>query len=264
MSNVLVSIIMPCYNSAHFIGGAICSVVNQSYQDWELLICDDESTDGSRQIAEDWVSKDPRIKVLQNRFKKGAPGARNTSLSVARGRYIAFLDADDLWNFDKLEKQISHMRATGSLFSVTYYNVINEEGQHSHVVNTPNTITKRSMMYSNFVPCLTAVYDSGVLGKVYQPNIKKRNDYALWLTLFREKGVERATSFPEVLASYRQNGYGLSSSKFDALKYFFLCLRRYGGKSRISAVYFTCIYLMVTLIKKRFPRIYNFIVTQIV
>lgn len=260
---VNVSIIMPCYNSAQFIDEAVCSVVNQSYQDWELLICDDESTDGSKQIAEDWVKKDPRIKVLQNRFKKGAPGARNTCLYEAQGRYIAFLDSDDRWYPRKLEKQIDHMMKTGSVFCVTYYDLMDESGVHCHSVKTPNNITFLHMMYSNFIPCLTAVYDSMILGKVTQPSIKKRNDYALWLTLFKEKGVERATSFPESLAAYRQNDYGLSSSGRDALFFYFICLRKYAGRALIPSLYFLLIYMTVVFIKKRLPRVYNYLAVRL-
>ena len=94
---ICVSILMPCFNNELFLEEAIASVVEQNYTDWELLICDDGSADGSIQIAERWASKDQRIKVLKNKFEKGAPGARNTSLAAACGKYIAFLDADDVW-----------------------------------------------------------------------------------------------------------------------------------------------------------------------
>ena len=261
-NTALVSVIMPCYNAELYIELAITSVVNQSFKEWELLICDDNSSDESLQIARKWAEKDSRIKVISNKFDKGAPGARNSCLEEACGRYIAFLDSDDIWNNNKLETQISHMQKNGSCFSVSYYDVINEQGRHSHVIKTPREITFRGMMYSNFIPCLTAIYDSQTLGKVVQPNVKKRNDYALWLTLFREKGVVKATSVPDVLASYRQNDYGLSSSKVDALRYYFICLRNYGGRTRISSIYFSAAYLILTLIKKRTPMIYNLIITR--
>lgn len=256
-SEALVSIIMPAFNVEKFIDQAIQSVFDQSFTNWELIICDDGSADGSKRIAERWASKDPRIKVLKNRFEKGAAGARNTCLSKAQGRYIAFLDSDDLWHPQKLEKQIDHMIKTESVFCVSYYDVMDEDGAHSRGVQTPAKITFRHMMYSNFIPCLTAIYDSEALGKVPQPNIKKRNDFALWLTLFTEKGLERATSVPESLASYRQNGYGLSSSGRDALVFYFICLRKYAGRAFITALYFSSIYVFIVLIKKRFPKIYN-------
>lgn len=253
----LVSIIMPCYNAAKFIDQAIRSVAAQTFEEWELLICDDNSSDASKKIAQKWSQIDASIKVLNNRYEKGASGARNTCLDVSRGRYIAFLDADDTWYPQKLEKQIDHMIKTGSVFCVSYYDVMDEDGVHSHGLQTPAKITFRHMMYNNFIPCLTAIYDREALGKVPQPNIKKRNDFALWLTLFTEKGVEWATSVPVSLASYRQNGYGLSSSRRDALVFYFICLRKYAGRAFIPALYFSSIYAIIVLIKKRFPKIYN-------
>ena len=257
-----VSIIMPCHNNALMIGEAIASVVSQTLIDWELLICDDESSDNSLDIAETWSSKDERIIVLKNRFKKGAPGARNTSLTAASGKYIAFLDADDVWYPQKLEKQIHHMEETGNLFCLSYYDVMNELGEHSHYVRTPSDISYRLMMYSNFIPCLTAIYNSDILGKVAQPNIRKRNDYALWLTLFEKQGLKNASAVTEVLASYRQNSYGLSSSAKDSLKYYFICLRQYANRSYVAALYFSSMYLLIVLLKKKAPSLYNYLVSR--
>ena len=259
----IVSIIMPCFNSEHHLDQAIMSVVQQSFKNWELLICDDNSSDSSLIIAQRWVKRDPRIQLLRNKFGKGASGARNSCIHEASGRFIAFLDSDDFWKFDKLEKQISHMDETGSSFSISYYNVIDDSGRFMHCVKTPRKVTFSLMMFSNFIPCLTAVYDSSVLGKVFQPDIEKRNDYALWLTLFSEKGVQSATVIPEPLAFYRQNSYGLSSSKVDALKFFFICLQRYGGRNSIASFYFTSFYLLLSIFKKLFPSIYNLFVVRI-
>ena len=256
-TELLVSIIMPCYNVANFIDVAILSVINQTYRNWELLICDDASNDGSAELAEEWAIKHGQIFFMSNKFAKGAAGARNTCLGVARGRYIAFLDADDLWYPDKLTKQIDHMISTGSSFCVSYYDVMDEDENYRYSVKTPKNITQRHMMYSNFIPCLTAIYDSRFLGKVPTPNIKKRNDYALWLTLFCERGLEKATSVPYSLASYRQNGYGLSSSGYESLIFYYLCLRKYAGRTIFLSLYFSMIYLTIILVKKRFPNIYN-------
>ena len=170
-------------------------------------------------------------------------------LTSASGRYIAFLDADDFWHAEKLEKQIDHMKSTGSVFCVSYYNVIDENGEQGHIIKTPAKITFAHMMYSNFIPCLTAVYDSMATGKVPQPNIK-RNDFALWLTLFHVRAVKQATSIPVSLASYRQNSYGLSSSKRDALVFYFICLRKYGGRSFFSSLCFSLVYMLIVVLKK--------------
>lgn len=259
----LVSIIMPCFNAEKFVGEAISSVIKQGFQDWELLVCDDGSTDSSRKILDDFSEADARITVLENQYDNGAPGARNSCLDVALGRFIAFLDADDIWYPDKLEKQIRYMIETGSHFCFSYYDVMNEKGEHLHIVKAPSRINFRHMMFSNFIPCLTAVYDSDALGKVKQPNIKTRNDFALWLKIFQYQGLESATAIAESLASYRQNSYGLSSSRLDALKYYFICLREHAHRSFFSSVFFSAIYLGIVLLKKRYPKIYNYFVLKI-
>ena len=155
------------------------------------------------------------------------------------------------------------MEETGSLFCLSYYDVMNQAGEHSHKVQTPSDINYRLMMYSNFIPCLTAIYNSHILGRVPQPNIMKRNDYALWLTLFEKNGLRNASAVTDVLASYRQNSYGLSSSAIASLKYYFICLRQYAKRSVISALYFSLIYLLIVLVKKKVPSLYNYLVSRI-
>lgn len=260
---VRVSIIMPSFNSEAYLEQAILSVVSQTYDRWELLICDDGSTDLSSEIAEKWAERDGRIRALKNHYNKGAAGARNTCLNVSRGRYIAFLDSDDFWHQSKLEKQISYMKSSGCTFSYTYYDVIDESGLFLHTIKTPRQVSLKHLSVSNFIPCLTVIYDSFILGKVEQPNIKKRNDFALWLTIFHQRGFTNASCIQESLASYRQNSYGLSSGKKDALKYFTLCLIRYGNHSRLSSLVFSGIYLVVVLIKKKFPTFYNWAVVKL-
>tara|TARA_A100001015_G_C14332996_1_gene460074 strand:+ start:63 stop:482 length:420 start_codon:yes stop_codon:yes gene_type:complete len=123
----LVSIIMPVFNSSKFLGSAIESVLVQTYHEWELIICDDGSTDNSVSIAKNYAFRDSRISVIQNKNDRGAPGARNSCLDVASGRYIAFLDADDLWLKNKLELQISFMESNNYTFVYSYHQVIDED-----------------------------------------------------------------------------------------------------------------------------------------
>ena len=263
MDNVEVSVLMPSFNSEEYLEQAIASVVSQSYERWELLICDDGSSDSSSEIAVKWSVRDERIIALKNCKNKGAAGARNTCLNVARGRYIAFLDSDDFWHQSKLEKQIAYMKSSGCIFSYSYYDVIDESGMFLHTIKTPREVTLNHLSVSNFIPCLTVIYDSFVLGKVEQPYIKKRNDFALWLKIFHQSGFTNASCIPESLASYRQNSYGLSSGKKDALKYFTLCLIRYGKHSRLSSLFFSGLYLVVVLLRKKFPTFYNWVVIKL-
>ena len=240
----LVSIIMPCYNSESFIGNAINSVLEQSYSDWELIVCDDGSTDSSVTIAREYESSDSRISVITNKYEKGAPGARNTCLDVAEGRYIAFLDADDLWLPSKLSLQIDFMLRNGYSFIYSYHEVMSEDGSFVSECMAPGSVDSRLMKVSNFIPCLTAVYDSYVAGKVYQPIISKRNDFALWLKILNSGKVDRAYCLPLTTARYRANSYGLSSNKREALKYFSRCLADYGNCNLFERCFYSVIYLV--------------------
>ena len=258
-----VSILMPCFNSEAFLGGAIASVVEQKYTDWELLICDDGSTDGSQKIADSWSSKEPRIKVLKNKFEKGASGARNSALVEARGRYIAFLDSDDIWHPNKLEQQINFMKRCDASFVFGYCNNISEKSEFLSTTKAPSSVSVTKLKFCNFIPCLTVMYDTKRLGKVMQPIIKKRNDFALWLKILQENEELEALCYPEVVASYRINSYGLSSNKFTGALYFYQCLREYAGSNRVSACLFTCIAIGIKVLKTLSPKMYNVFVTKL-
>ena len=258
-----VSILMPCFNSELFLGEAIASVVEQKYSDWELLICDDGSVDGSKQIAERWASKDLRIKVLKNKFEKGAGGARNTCLSKAQGRYIAFLDSDDLWLPCKLEKQIQFMTDTKQPFIFGYCENISEEGESLSVTRAPERVSFSKILFSNFIPCLTVIYDAKMLGKVYQPEIKKRNDFALWLRILGEHRDIEARCYPEIVARYRVNSYGLSANKLSGIKYFYRCLRQYAGLGIGAASFYTCLAMGFKALKTLSPQLHNLVVTKV-
>jgi glycosyltransferase involved in cell wall biosynthesis len=254
---------MPAFNSSKFLGLAIESVLNQTYQNWELIICDDGSTDSTISIARKYEFRDSRISLIKNKYEKGAPGARNTCLDLARGRYIAFLDSDDLWLKDKLKLQVSFMEANNHIFVYSYHQVIDEEDNFIYDCMAPASVNAKMMRASNFIPCLTAIYDSRLIGKVYQPNIVKRNDFALWLKILNLREVDRAYCLPIVTARYRANVYGLSSNKRDALKYFYICLKNFGNCNLIQAYIFTTCYLFIVLLKKKFNFAYNFFVVKL-
>ena len=149
----LVSIIMPNYNSARFIEESINSVINQTYKNWELIICDDNSTDNSKDIAKNYESGDQRIKVIQNKFKKGAPGARNSCIEFSSGKYIAFLDSDDIWYPNKLDLQVSFMKDNNYDFVYSYHDLINESGVNLGFYKAPIKVNSSNMKFSNFIPC---------------------------------------------------------------------------------------------------------------
>lgn len=254
---------MPCFNSEKFIEESILSVLNQTYSNWELLICDDNSSDNSKEIIQHYQNSDQRIRLVTNQYSKGAPGARNSCIDQARGRYIAFLDSDDIWMPDKLRKQLNFLKENNLSFVYSYYKTINENGNEIGLVKSPNKVNINIMLFSNFIGCLTVIYDSKILGKFHQPNIKKRNDFALWIRILCKHKNLKAFCYEEVTASYRVNSYGLSSNKISALKYYRICLLRYGSVGNFRLNLYCICYLIIIFIKKKLPKFYNYLVIKI-
>ena len=232
----LVSIIMPAYNCVDYIAESIRSVQNQTYQNWELIVADDNSTDGTVNMVRSMAADDNRILLLEADINLGPAAARNRAINAAQGNYIAFLDSDDIWFPDKLRKQISFMEQTGYGFTYTAYEKINERSEKMGiVVSAPKSVNYSSMLYrGDPIGNLTVVYDATKLGKFYVPDIKKRNDFALWLKIMH--ACERAYGLNEVLASYRVRSGSISSTrKSELLKYYWKLYRDIERLSNIKS-----------------------------
>ncbi len=204
----LVSIIMPSYNTVLYIEETIQSVLNQTYPNWELIIVDDCSTDNTDEVLE--KIKDPRIHYLKNEKNSGAAISRNKALREAKGQWIAFLDSDDLWMPNKLEKQIQFMKENGYAFSYTNYEEIDVNGNKTGVTVTgPKKITKTGMFNYCWPGCLTVMYDAEKVGLIQIADIKKNNDYAMWL-----KVCKKADCYllDEILGQYRKGRVGSVST----------------------------------------------------
>lgn len=259
-----VSIIMPAFNVTNYVSMAVESVINQTYKDWELIICDDNSSDGTFDILKKLSALDDRIILISNSLDKGAPGARNSALKLATGKYIAFLDADDFWFSSKLDKQIACIQDSGAMMVHSNYCLMTEAGIISDVsVITPHQVSRRKMMFANFLPCLTVMYDSEILDKHFQPNIERRNDYALWLKMFSLKKDLISVRCDDILAAYRVNSYGLSSKSLLSLKFHWLALINFGKYNQLTATILSIIFLFIVLIKKKFPKAYNRFIQKI-
>ncbi|WP_264214794.1 glycosyltransferase family 2 protein [Leisingera thetidis] len=205
----LVSVVMPAYNAAAVLGRAVASVRAQTLADWELLIADDGSRDGTGALARAEAAREPRIRVLALPENRGAAAARNLALAAARGRYIAFLDADDTWLPQKLARQVGWMQAEGIAFSYTSY--LRGDGQAWSLRRAPASVTRRQLLRGNAIGCLTAVCDRQMLGDFTMPGFRRRQDYALWLQLLRR--VPQAHGLDEPLACYwREKGRASLSS----------------------------------------------------
>ena len=250
MSNYgLVSIITPAYNTGKFIAKTIESVQAQTYQYWEMIIVDDCSTDDTIDIAYNFQKSDKRIKVFQNPSNMGAATSRNTALRNAKGRWIAFLDSDDLWKPTKLEKQLRFMIEHGYSFSCTERDVINEQSVPTgQFITGPERVTKWGMYRYCWIGCLTVIYDAKVAGLIQIPDLKKNNDYAIWL-----KVIKKCDCYllKENLASYRQRKGSISHDNIlKLIKSHYTLWRVSEDRNPISACIFTFQNLVFGIIKK--------------
>ncbi|MEH8264310.1 MULTISPECIES: glycosyltransferase family 2 protein [Aeromonas] len=211
----LVSIVMPSYNSGKTISAAIQSILLQEYDNWELLVTDDNSSDDTVAILKAFEAQDTRINVVCNNTNSGAGFSRNHSIRRSKGKYIAFLDSDDLWNPDKLKVQISFMERKNYLFTFSSYQMFSCEGE-GKVVHAPASVTYNELLYGNVIGCLTAVYNAEILGRQEMPLIRKRQDMGLWLALLTK--CDKAYGLPDVLARYRTDS-GMTQNKLNVAKY---------------------------------------------
>lgn len=222
-----VSIIMPTFNCARYIAESIDSVLAQTYEDWELWIVDDQSEDDTLQTIERYLA-DERIRYVCLETHGGAAAARNRGLQLARGQYIAFLDSDDLWMPEKLEKQVDFLerhRAEGCHFCCAAYTKMDEHGRSLHTLAIPPKTTGYWKMYllSNPIGNSTVLYDRDAFGMVQVPEIKKRNDYAMWLQMLRGGAV--CYGMEESLARYRVRSGSISHNKLGLMKYHWILYR---------------------------------------
>lgn len=245
----LVSIIMPLYNTAEYTDESIKSVINQTYQNWELIIADDCSTDGSGKCAEKFLA-DKRIKYFKNEFNEGAAVTRNRALRRAKGRWVAFLDSDDLWKSDKLEKQINFMIKHKFHFSYTKFKEINEKGEELGLeISGPSKITCSGMHNYCWMGCLTVMYEAKAIGLIQIADIKINNDYAMWL-----KVCKKANCYllDEVLAMYRRGRRGSICSRgyLASIKCHYELYRKSENKTRFVSAISTLRNLFFGVIKK--------------
>lgn len=248
MNRINVSIITPSHNSDNFIDKTIKSVLNQTYQNWEMIIVDDVSSDNSNIIIEEYMTKDSRIKLVKLEKNSGPAIARNRAIKEAQGRYIAFLDSDDLWTPDKLSKQISFMQENDVDLSYTgYYRIEEESGEVIDQIHIPKRVNYSELLKQNIIGCLTAIYDTEKLGKVYMPEILKRQDFGLWLSILKK--IPYAYGVDEPLAYYRVRSSSVSSNKIHASKYNWTLYRDVEKLPIHKAIYYFGWYTYRSLLK---------------
>ena len=213
----LVSIITPTFNSANFISGCIKSIQAQTYTYWELLITDDCSSDNTTEVISRFKEHDNRIKLFRLNENSGAGKARNNSIKLASGRFIAFCDSDDRWLPNKLEVQLEYLLDYNASFTYSTYFIQNEKQNRMGEIIGPNKISYKKILRNNYIGCLTAIYDTKTLGKMFMPDIRKRQDWVLWIDIIKRLGVVQGISEP--LAIYTVRKDSISSNKLNLIKF---------------------------------------------
>lgn len=220
----LVSIITPTHNCAEFIGETIKSIQAQTYENWELLIVDDKSTDNTAEVVNKYVNKDNRIIYRKLKDNFGAAVARTAAIGLAKGQFIAFCDSDDLWVADKLEKQLAFMKKTGHVFICAAYEQIDEESKSlGRIIIPQKKCDYNRLLLDCPVGNSTVIYDVSAMGKFKVPNIRKRNDDALWLKMLKKERY--IWGMDDVLMKYRIRTNSISSNKLKVIKYHWILYR---------------------------------------
>jgi teichuronic acid biosynthesis glycosyltransferase TuaG len=254
METPLVSIITPTYNSEKFISATILSLLSQTYTNWEMIIVDDCSTDTTEEIIQEFIQKDFRISFYQLQKNSGPGIARNQAVDLAKGRYIAFLDSDDLWKPEKLQKQIEFLILNNLPFTFSFYECIDEEGKPLNIkIEAPLKLHYFQLFFCNFVGNLTGIYDVNCFGKIPISSIRKRQDWMVWLTVLKK--IKTAQPIPESLAFYRVRKDSISSSKWKLIQHNYTVYRQFHQFNVFVSLCCMMLFLFTQLlIKQRFSK----------
>lgn len=246
--NEMVSVIIPMYNAEKFVHDTIQSVLNQTYKNIEIIVIDDNSTDKSFQIVQELTEKYSQIVYHRFDDNRGVAVARNEAIGMAKGRYIAFLDSDDLWEPQKLEKQLSFLKEKQGCFVYTAIQMINEQGDLLKNKRKVKDVVNYSYLLKNtIIPTSSVLLDLNVIGKFEMPNRRRGQDYATWLMLLR-RGIV-AYGLDEPLVKYRRVQTSLSSKKARNIEDVWQ-VQRYHEKINVISVCFNCLCYMINAVKK--------------
>lgn len=249
----LVSIVTPLYNSSIYLENTIQSVLAQTYQNWEMIMVDDCSNDRSLEIAENFAAKDDRIRVIKLDKNSGAATTRNRAINDARGRFIAFLDSDDLWHPNKLEYQIEFMLRESIAISYTAYQKINEVGEVFGIMGVPIKVNYKQLLKTCVIGCLTTIYDTEKIGKVLMPTDTKREDFATWLNIL--KRVDYAYGLTQPLAQYRVYANQNSSKKINMARENWKLYRNLQKLSLFHTLYYFSHYAIRGILRTKYQKI---------
>jgi len=251
--NDLVTIITPMYNSERYIIETINSVLAQTYDNWEMILVDDCSSDGTVGIIQSFIETDSRIKIIQLEVNSGAAVARNTAIQEAEGRYIAFVDSDDVWVAHKLETQLMFMHESAAKMTYSAYQIFDENSNIIGERGVPDKLSYHDLLKTNYIGCLTVIYDTEYFGKVLMPLIRRRQDYGLWLTLLKD--INFAYGINQPLAYYREHSSSISSNKMQTSMYNWQLLRRVEKMNLLKSIYYFSQYAIRGIMRSKLPRL---------
>lgn len=244
----LVSIITPAYNAAAYIAETIESVIAQTYTNWEMLIVNDCSKDNTAEIIQNYAAKDKRIKLINLKQNSGAAVARNTAIQNAKGRYIAFLDSDDLWKKEKLQKQIEFMQQNGYAFTYTSYEHFKETKENiQHQVQIPKSLNYNQALKGNKIGCLTVMLDRKQIANIHF-TAQRHEDYILWLNILKQGTI--AYGIQESFALYRTgNSKSISGNKLQSALWTWKVYRESQKLSVVKSMYYFLYYFINGILK---------------
>ena len=242
-----VSIVMPAFNSGMFISQSIESVINQSFQDWELIIINDCSIDNTKNIALQYSQTDSRIKVYDNKQNLGVSYSRNRGIDYSNSKWIAFLDSDDIWEPDKLEKQLNFASRMNASFIFTAVKYIDVKGvEFKGQFKVPSFVDFDKLKYQNYISCSSVLIKKSTIGSVRMYNDRMHEDYAFWLQILKKNQV--AYGLNEPLLVYRISRESKSGNKVRTLKMTFMVFRHLGFNF-IEATTFALSHILRSLLK---------------
>jgi teichuronic acid biosynthesis glycosyltransferase TuaG len=245
----LVSVITPAYNASAFIAECIRSVQAQAHSNWEHVIVDDCSSDDTRAIVERFQASDPKVRLIPNQSNLGVAETRNRAIAEAGGQFVAFLDSDDLWLPEKLERQLAFMKATGAALSFTAYRRITEDGtRQGEMIHVPPQVSYTDLLKNTSIGCLTVMLDRHQTGPVKMEKIK-HEDYVLWLSLLRQGLV--AHGLDEDLARYRVVKSSITSNKLKSVSWVWNIYRNVEHLGVFQSAYYFVQYLSYAVKKGR-------------
>ena len=244
----IVSIVTPCYNAAAYIAMTIESVLSQSFSDWEMIIVDDCSSDGTADIIRSYIAKDSRIRYYKTAHPSGSPSLpRNIGIDNAKGKYIAFLDADDVWMPDKLQKELEFLEINGYDLAYSYYEKMDWEGRrHNRIIKTRSTTSYSDLLKSNSIPCLTSIVSKEAVGDTRFKQIPQE-DFCFWLDILK-KGYA-AHNLCEVTALYREAKTSRSANKLDMFRGYWNVIRNHQNIRLLPAFYYMITYTIMGFAK---------------